>query len=515
LPRYLALDWDHQLLHIVSANVGRGGVHVQRAAVWRQEQSPNPAEPEALGQALRDRLKEAGIAPAPVLVSVGRDRFILKDVRYPQVPESEEAAVVRFQASKDLTYPSDEVVIDYLPCPGAGPNGERRAQALILRRELLDSYQNLCKAAGLKLAGITPRPFGIAVCAQRSATAAALGAGLPTPPAPETAGGAVAVLTVTDTWAEFCVARGGRLLFTRSLASGTGLVGEIRRNLSLYAGQPQVLSPEDRVQALYVAGNGEHSILREQLQELLAIPVHSLDPFAGVERLELTGPRGGFSGAVGLLHARADAQGLPVNFAQPREARPERDPNRHRYLVAAGLGVLALVVLFVLGQKVLASKKAYLEGLREDGETLDNNLAKLEKDSKNLKQLKSWTGTSPCWLELMADLSHRFPEAPKKVRLKELSGVAGSPAGPGGKKTAARLNLQGEFETSEQHVDQLASRLEQDTLSYLLRIIAKTITPSDPNKKTPGKFTATVEIDKAAPAKGGKQAVHPAGRRQS
>src|SRR5262249_1179248 len=153
------------------------------------------------------------------------------------------------------------------------------------------------------------------------------------------------------------------LLFTRTLTPGTGLVGEIRRNLALYAGQPQVTSTRDRVQSLLVAGNGEHNLIREQLQELLAIPVNPLDPFAGVQRLDLADNRGGFAGAMGLLHLRA-AGVLPINFSQPKEPRPERDPNQKRYLMIAAASLFLVVAALVFCGRILADRAAEITFLQ-------------------------------------------------------------------------------------------------------------------------------------------------------
>ena len=83
----------------------------------------------------------------------------VKEIRVPPVPDSEEPAVVRFQAIKELTDSPEDVIIDYTinMLPSTSLSGDRKAVALIIRKEVLDSYQVLCQAAGLKLAALTPR----------------------------------------------------------------------------------------------------------------------------------------------------------------------------------------------------------------------------------------------------------------------------------------------------------------------------------------------------------------------
>src|SRR5439155_5061916 len=100
LARILALDWDQRTVHLVSAQTGRTGVRIDRAVQWQEDFELTPQNAAVAGQRLRERLKEFGFVGGPVLLCTGRERVILKEVRFPAVPPREEPALVRFQASK-------------------------------------------------------------------------------------------------------------------------------------------------------------------------------------------------------------------------------------------------------------------------------------------------------------------------------------------------------------------------------------------------------------------------------
>ncbi len=498
MARFLALDWDHQQLHLVAATVGGGGVRIQRAAVWQEERSPNPAEAEALGKLLRERLKAAGIAPAPVLVTVGRDRVILKEVRYPTVPESEEPAIVRFQAVKELTDPAEEVIIDYTSAGDASATGEKRAWALVMRRELLATYQTLCKAAGLKLVGVTPRPFGTVAALRRLVGTSVL------TPAPDPPDAAMAVLTLTERWAEFCVVRGDTLLFARSLAPGSSLAGEVRRNLAVYLGQSQ----QNPVRAVYLAGGAEHATLRQRLQDMLAIPIHSFDPFGGVEKPELpTANRGAFAGAVGLLHAQAQRQPLAINFAKPKQPKPPRDPNRRKVLFGAALAASVLVAAVAYGVNEVTAKGRVLSGLALEKSTLDRELAQMEDDAKRIKALEDWTQSSIVWLDELYDLTDRFPD-PSKVFLMQMTAVPLTRSAISKDKYVAKLELKGGTTEDFRPLDDLISSLSKDGhYSVGPR-------PTTPNRMVDGRryplqFTTSMKVEKLPATKYVRQMAAP------
>jgi Tfp pilus assembly PilM family ATPase len=481
LARFLAIDWDHQQLHVVAATMSGGTVRLRRAAVWAEPQTPNPAEAEALGRLLRERLKAAGIAPAPVLACLSRDRVILKEVRHPPVPAAEEPAVVRFQAVKELTEPPDEVVIDYVPAGVTGNGGERRALVLVVRRELLQAYQTLCQAAGLKLAALTPRSFGSAAGVRRLTGA-------------ELADAAVAVLTLGERWGEFCVVRGGGLIFSRSVASGPTLPAEVRRNLAVYAGQ----APQHPVQAIYVAGGAaEHAELRERLQEIAGISVQAFDPLAPQEGPEVpaTG-RGGFAGAVGLLHAQAGG-GLPINFVRVKQAGPARDPNKRRLILAAAAAGLLLLAGIGWCWSVLAARDRELEGLNLVKADLDRQLVPVEEDAKYLKGIGEWNDTDVVWLDELYDLADRFPRDPN-IQLIELTCIPEARVGK--EKYVAAMTLTG-IATDDRAAKAFEDQLKDDSRYYR-------VAPMDITRNTTGvslfsqftrKFTIRVDVEKRPP----------------
>ena len=259
MARHLALDWDYQQLRVVAATARGGELRIEQAAAWEEEQSPNIAEAAALGRHLRERLKAAGIAPGPVLVCVGRDRVILREVRYPSVAAAEEPAIVRFQVLKELTDAASEVIIDYTPLGDAVPGEERRALVLTVRREVLATYQALCHAAGLKLLALTPRPFGTLACLRESVKKSEGSDAFAEVHKNGSPQAVVALLTAADNWSEFCLVRGDTLLLARSLPAGPTLPAEVRRNIATYTAQ----SPRHVVSGLYLAGNGENAGLEE------------------------------------------------------------------------------------------------------------------------------------------------------------------------------------------------------------------------------------------------------------
>jgi Tfp pilus assembly PilM family ATPase len=402
MARLLAMEWDHQQLRMVEAASRSGQVEVRRARAWSESVSPNPVQADEAGQRLRERLKEAGIAPGPAVFVVGRDRLLFREIRYPDVPAAEAAAVIHFQAAKELNFPADEAVVDYAPNSVPGPLGEKRALAVMIRRELLDAIQKACKTAGLKLEGVAARPFAL------------VAAWLAQQPANAEPNGVDGLLVLNGSSAEFCVSRGKELLFSRWLTwesdspSPGELVPELKRTLAAYATQ----FPTHALGALHVAGLPA-SEAREALAAGLRLPVKTWDPLAGLSVPELSpSEQSGLAGVLGAARAGLAGRKLPVDFLKPKEAHP-KDTRKQRYLIAAAAGLLLLVGLVGgLYAFAVSWRNSRIEELQIENTRLVKQAGEFGDVEQRLEEINKWAGSEMVVLDEFYDLVAHFPHQP-------------------------------------------------------------------------------------------------------
>jgi hypothetical protein len=461
LSRYLALDAEQGKIYLASATTKGSAIKLEKAIVLSElpgssssargptakpdkPGSPSdagmlsPTNAAELGKRLKEAMSEAGIAPGPVLVTVGRERVVLKEIRYPaSVSPQEEPNVIRFQVSKELAESGESVVIDYFAHPVPEPDGQRRALAFALRKDVLSAFRILCAAAGLKMIGVTPRPFGVAASLMR-----AIKDGAVTPP--DSPNAPLGVLARGDKWGELVIVRGGQVSFTRSLTSmavnsETAMLGEIRRNLAVFAGQ----SAQQAVQGLYVAEGEMPGGWTGRLQTVVTAPVQAFDPIAGAETEIQPEHRGSFAGLVGLIALRARSGELPVNFLEPREPRRAANPNK-RLLVLVGAAAAALLIgVMVIGFLQVSQKAAAAQTLRNQKQELESEIAAHADTMKRAGIIKEWETKGVCWLDELYDLTAVFPDPVGAAEIVKFSGYGlENQSKNAAKKYAAAMQLE-------------------------------------------------------------------------
>lgn len=461
MSKFIAIDLAPEGIFVVAGSARGGQAKVEQAVSWTDADGEAPPllsgeTARRIGEQLRERLKAAGIAPAPVLVSIGRGRVILKELRYPAVPPAEEPAVVKFQTMKELSDSPDDVVIDYTPLSNGTPEGERRSMAVVIRRELYAAIQQMCAAANLRLAAVTPRPYAIAAGLNR---AFALRAVQP----PDSKSDAVATLVLGSAGGEFTVVRNGEVTFTRDVPGPVAttepmLLGEVRRNLTMYAGG----APGYPVQALYVAESAGGWAGR--LRAALGLPVSAYDPLNGAVPDVPETLRGRFAGAVGLLAAKA-AEAVPINFAAPRQPKAEKDPKQTQLLVAAGVAALLLLAGGLYGLVQLNAADDKLAQLQKKKSDLEKQIKDLEPDAKRLDAAKKWKARGVNWLDELFEMADRFPHT-SGFTASSFTGQSIQPDNKGNQPHQGRMDLKVSARTPEP-VNALLTMLHGESKYYV------------------------------------------------
>lgn len=454
MSRFLAIDVDQTHVHVV-AGVAKGGVPMLEAAASFPLKAPlSLVTAEDLGKDFREALKATRIGPAPVLVVLGRDKVIVKDAKIPPVPEAEEAAVVRFQATKDLTEAADAVIIDYYTLAKPDPDGQKRAVVVSLRKEYLEAYRQFCAAAGLKLAGVTPRPVGTLGALTRAVKTGDV-------TAPETRSASVAVLSRGDKWGELVIARDDQVVFSRAVSATAlnaeaMLIGEIKRNLAVYNGQ----SPTP-VAALFVAeATGPAGGWSGRLRAGLPVAVQAFDPLAGVEHATYPEARGQFAGLVGLLQLKSSPLPLAVDFLAPREPKP---PSRRTQNIAAVAGFSALVLVIgglAFGYYRVTQKETEIAQLIVEKDAAKKALEELEVDKKRIDAVRDWDDKRVNWLDELYDMTDRFPNT-KTTRVEQFRGEAREPEKGAKVKNVGRIVMKVQT-SSEGAFGNLQSQMNSD-----------------------------------------------------
>jgi hypothetical protein len=391
LPRYIAIDWDASGLRVVEASTKGGKAALGHTLSLAEPLCLAPADATAAGQRLKEQLKKAGIAAGPVLVCIGRDRAVFRDVRYPDVPAHEAPDIVHFQTVKELTFPAEDATIDYQATSIPWPTGEKRALVVVLRKEVLAAVKKLCFAAGLKLEGLTVRPFGLAAnCAAQNGP---------------NAGETVAALVLSANAGELCIFRDRELLFSRSLPLNgngpTGLAPELRRSLAAFASQ----FPGRDVSRVFVAGL-EWPTDAEALSTAIKLPVFLYAPTgkaAGEEGAE-------FAGAYGLIQGRA--AGKPaINLATPKQSTPPSNRSKYYWIGGAAAAAVLLIGLGVVYGVMSSSRSTEIKRLQESKNAIKKELDSGVEVEKRLEAINSWANSEMVMLDELYDLVARFPDA--------------------------------------------------------------------------------------------------------
>jgi Tfp pilus assembly PilM family ATPase len=424
MPRLLAIEWDLQEARYVVATTARAKLVVEQAG---SIPLPQPEDGErlsaaALGEAIRDGLKEARAYQGQALLGVSRSNIELAHLSLPPLSDDELPDAVRYQARSELASYTEGALLDYLPLAGA-PGEPRTVLAASLGREQFEQMQAVCAAASIKPTRLLVRPH-------------AAGGHLSRQMRPREQVSLLVNTLGEDT--DLTVLVDGQALLCRTVrlpkpaedeSPETPLLSEIRRTIFAVQNQPG----GGPVSAVYISGAPrEHRELVTLIQDELSLAAEVFQPFDGLKlsgalERELPANPGRFTALLGMLVDEA-ASAHAIDFLHPR--RPPEPVSRKKLAMvaaAAGLLIAATGGYFAWGQFSEVGKQ--ISSLEKQSRDLDKNVKRAAEKEAAVAVIDEWLAGDIVWLDELRDLSRRFPK-PRDAVLLRMS--LGSKTGGGG-----------------------------------------------------------------------------------
>ena len=453
-----ALDWDERILRVAQASSRGPHLELERLTIEPLDYEFDVAksDPAAAGTCLAEALKRLKLKPGPIVMGIPRSLVFLRALALPRAETAEAlVSMVYFQISRDLPFRLEDAVVDFQvntppapanPTPPAQPPAGTapttpappKVQVLVAvaKREVVQFYERVAAAAGLKLAALGFQSY---------ANARALKACWPAE-----SQSAVALVSLRRREVIIDVIADGLLLFSRtaSLAAAADqeelaaaplqtpnldaqpasaadaaptptddarlvelILIEVVRSLHNYTGA----NSQHPVEAILVAGESDQAdAIADALGERCKLPSRRLAslPLGAPALAPKTGRHVADAlTTVGLALSAHDQTAWPFNFLQPKRPPAPRAWGRSSWLALA-----AALLALVLGAG--AVRAALCHGrLKTKGQLL----AQLDQANKNsrlysdkisrARGVHGWVAEKREWLDHWAALSLLLPDS--------------------------------------------------------------------------------------------------------
>jgi hypothetical protein len=513
---------------VVEGSVRDGSVKVKRTARFDVPLEIDTEDAVALGRWVAERLREAGVGTHSAILAVPRSAVMLKRLSLPEPPdEADLPEMVRLAMSRQLTFPADTAVIDYLT-PRAMKDGGGTVEVLAaaVAGELHGWYEAVAKAAGLKIVRSCLRSAGLAALLGTSAEVASEKAEADEREATEsdavdgepTDRHLLLGMELTGREVGLVVLDRGELIFARATdlnfgaehehiepgdAAYASLVGtEARRTWMSY----RVTMEAGQVDhAMLIGAPGLVEAARDEVAEALGVTVSALEAHADVRCGET--PVDGAWPLIGLM-LQASRDVPVIDFAHPRKAPDRAAAKRQRVMLVALAVIVVLGAGYTWMKRDLAKREAAFDRVYAKQRETYGKWVGLQREKARLEHLQRWENTRFDWLDHMLHIRDRLPES----SIATLSGVSGTSSGSGvfyERASSRRYNdgewftvTQGRFTIAGQAVDRdaadaLRSAFVDDDV-YLCRPSGADA-QGRTNKRQPAKFSLSLETTAADP----------------
>lgn len=428
----------------------------------------------AVSAVIRRLWREVGFKSNDVVIGVGNQRVLVRQVELPAMSRAELAAALPFEAQELIPIPVEDAVLDFQvlgEVPGPGDGKQVRLLLAAAHREMVEAHLAVVTAAGLKATSVEVGPLAMVRSLAgspgdgRADAIVSIGAGVTSVVVHE--GGVprfVRVIPIgsnevteaiakdlgvdtevaeglkrrADLGSSFeTVARAGQLVCDRLGPLG----GEIRESLAFYSAQSHA-TPIARV--LLTGGGSTVPGVLGELRSQLDLPVDLAHPLVGIESgragftvQELDALEALMTVPLGLALAgreRPAARGInlvPKNV--PKKAADKRQLRTAGTALVGLAGVLALALVAQTAQLVRTDRRAdsaevTTRGLQRQEARLSEIAALVETVAQGETQVRAAVTGELAWTNILRTLAAAMPP---EVSMTNFAGSVGSAVTPG------------------------------------------------------------------------------------
>lgn len=437
---FVSIDWDPGTLRIVHARATARSVKVDQVLGV-----PIPADvaiddAESFGRFVREALDKARIRTRRAVVHVPRDQVNLCTLKLPKAPLSDLASMVAFQIARELPFPVDQAVVDFVVPPEEQQQDTNDVLVAAIRKDRLDFFRQVFEHAGLKLQRIGLRP---------NANQTAVNALLQATPRER-----VLFIDVGPETTEIDVLRDGRLVFSRAAAvsipdefSGSSSRTSVAESgedeasaLSIVPSGPSGDSLEAVVKELMIelkrsieayraidpGGSMDHAVvgggcdieeaLTEAVQREYNITAQTYNPAVcfGWDA-DRGAAAGAFAATLGLVLAQVQEPQLKFDFLFPKKM----ETRTQRQIKKAPLALATAAVFFAAGVVL------YFNTIKPQNETREALLAQVDEIERTLDEhaefkqivslLEKYEQQQIVWVDQLHDFLAVLPDEKKMV----------------------------------------------------------------------------------------------------
>lgn len=161
--RLIGLDLGSYWVKALELNLTKTGREIKGLAKKELplEMRQGERDPKALSKLIKECLSEGGISARDVVIMVSGPQVFIRRITMPPMPEEELAEVIPFEATKHVSFPVEQLTVDYIIVGEKEVEGVKNLDILLVAipKETIESEMSVVRAAGLRPVAVTVAPM--------------------------------------------------------------------------------------------------------------------------------------------------------------------------------------------------------------------------------------------------------------------------------------------------------------------------------------------------------------------